>query len=557
MTFSRRDLFIGGAGIAAGIAFTPVPWKLLGDVSIWTQNWPWIPQPSRGPVESKRSVCTLCAAGCGIRVRMAAGWPVGISGVATNPITKGALCPLAFAAQQLNFHPQRLRAVRHRGRTASWNDAQAAFQKACQDGPLLIVDSRPGRAASSILQAFAATHSGDYRVLLGQDSQALAPYAAWNGVATSALGYDLENARTIVSFGVSLLDGWGTPGRFTRLWSEKAAGRSDPELRLMQIEPSLSRTAARAWRWTAIRPGSDAALAAGLAHVLIEEHLVNPHQLVPPQTSLIDAVAQTGLSAETIRALAHTMVQRRPVVALACGSDPTIAALNVVLGAVGTSGGVVLRSNSRVLEIPVEPSTKGYSAVLLDDTIPWGFDPQPNAEVFRFAAWDGGGNQGDWLLPAPGFLEALTDVPAAPALNAETYSIAQNLLPQPEQVKTPVQFLAQIDSTLPPVEKAIQARCQEIFHAKRGVVFGEQVVAVANFESTAKLEEQLRNGAVWVGEPRHPAPWKCALQQWPSATSPWHSADWSAAWDPVVLPPLATKLYQESDLREAPARSNT
>ena len=72
MKFSRRDLLIGGAGALAGLVLTPVPWKLLSDVSIWTQNFPWIPQPAHGPVETKYSACTLCDRGCGIRVRMAA-----------------------------------------------------------------------------------------------------------------------------------------------------------------------------------------------------------------------------------------------------------------------------------------------------------------------------------------------------------------------------------------------------------------------------------------------------------------------------------------------------
>jgi hypothetical protein len=49
MKLTRRDLLWGAAG-TAGLLVTPVPWKLLDDVSIWSQNWPWIPQPARGPV---------------------------------------------------------------------------------------------------------------------------------------------------------------------------------------------------------------------------------------------------------------------------------------------------------------------------------------------------------------------------------------------------------------------------------------------------------------------------------------------------------------------------
>ena len=232
MKFSRREMLIGGFGAMAGLVLTPVPWKLLSDVSIWTQNFPWIPQPAHGPVVTKQSVCTLCEGGCGLRVRMAANYAVGVAGVRTHPLTKGALCPLAFAAHQLNWHPSRLREVRHAGRASSWTEAQAAFAKASSEGPIAIVDARPGRAASSVFAAFTKKRHGAYQAVLSAESQALTPYAEWSGVPVASLGYDLENARTIVSFGAPLLDGWGTPGRFTRLWSERAAGAADPQLRL-------------------------------------------------------------------------------------------------------------------------------------------------------------------------------------------------------------------------------------------------------------------------------------------------------------------------------------
>ena len=160
MKVTRRDLLVWSAGAAAGIAFTPVPWKLLDDVSIWSQNWKWIPQPARVPVEVKPSFCTLCPNGCGLRVRTAAGWPVGIAGMSTHPINRGALCPLGFGMHQLNWHPLRLRTVRHKASTSSWGEAQAAFSKACSEGPVVVIDGYPGRAASSVLQTFAQKRGG-------------------------------------------------------------------------------------------------------------------------------------------------------------------------------------------------------------------------------------------------------------------------------------------------------------------------------------------------------------------------------------------------------------
>jgi hypothetical protein len=556
MRVSRRDLLIGSAGATAGLLLTPVPWKMLGDVSIWTQNWSWIPQPAHGPVETKLTCCTLCASGCGIRVRMAAGCPVGIAGVGSHPVTKGALCPLGFAAHQLNWHPLRLRDVRHRGHASSWAEAQAAFEKARGEGSIAIVDGRPGRAVSSVLKAFARKHNASYQVVLSAESQALAPYPEWSGVPASALGYDLENARTIVSFGAPLLDGWGTPGRFTRLWSQQAAGAPDPQLRLIQIESSLSRTAARAWKWIPVREGSEAKLAAGVARVLLEEHLVTS-QGPMPQLPLTEVAAQTGLTTEEIRDLTRTMVEHRPVLAIAADRNPAVAALNVLLGAVGAPGGIVKKTEHVEPHAPADPVNSPLRAVLIDSAVLWDFALPTDAEVFRFAAWDGGGSGADWLLPAPGFLEELTDVPTAPTSAVETYAVAMNLVASPAEIKSAAQFLLQIDPTLPVVEKVIQARCEEIFRARQGTVYGDHPVALTSLDSCHKFEEHLRNGAVWMSDPPRLSGFRCALKEWPTENRVSHSADWTAEWIPPVLPLLAAKLYQESNLREFPARRQT
>jgi len=565
MKVTRRDLLGWSAGAAAGLLFTPVPWKLLDDTSIWTQNWRWIPQPTRGPVEVKQSFCTLCPNGCGVRVRMAAGWPVGVAGVASDPISRGALCPLGFAAQQLNWHPQRVHTVRHRGNSTSWEEARVAFAKACGEGKIAIVDGQPGRAASVAMKTFVEKRDGSYRVALAPEAQALAPYGAWSGLGAIGLGYDLENAQTVVSFGAPLLDGWGAPGRFTRLWAERAAGMADPQLRLIQVEAPLSgtavsRTAARAWQWVPIRAGSEGALAAGLARVLLDEHLVRARGPMPTMTAG-EAADQTGLSGGAILDLARTMVARPPVVAIANDGNPAIAALNVVLGAVGTRGGIVRRSklaeSYASADAVIGASYGTARAVLIDSTVPWDFVPQTDAEVFRFAAWDGGAGQADWLLPAPGFLEELTDVPTAPASAIETYAVAPSLVNAPAEVQSAAQFLGSIDPAAIAVEKIIHQRCDDLFRGRAGTVYGKEATAVAKIASAKEFEEQLWKGAVWVGVPPRSGDLRCELKEWPASGSSGRSgnasnANWSSAWLAPVLPPLASKLCQESNLREAP-----
>jgi len=552
MEFTRRDLLTWGSGITAGLVLTPVPWKLLDDTSIWTQNWPWIPQPARGPVEVKNSFCALCPNGCGMRVRMAAGWPVGISGMQHHPVNRGALCPLGFGAHQLNWHPRRLRQVGHQGRACSWSDALAAFRKACAEGPVAIIDGYPDRAASAICHGFARRH-GSYRVALRAEQRALLPYEKWSGVPAAALGYDLENTGTILSFGAPLLDGWSAPGRFARLWSVRGAGSADSQLRLIQVEAAPSHTAACAWRWVPIMPGSDAALAAGIALVLHEEHRTAPNAPVP-STTLADAAARTGLSVDAIRDLARLLCEHGPALAISAQPNPAVAALNVALGAIGTRGGIVRRGRRTEPLAAADTLPSHLRAVLVDASVPADFLASTEAEIFRFAAWEGSAGRNDWLLPAPGFLEELTDIPTAPLSSIETYAVAPPLSKPPAEVKSAAQFLMAVDSSIPDVEKIIHARCRQLFQSRAGHLQGEELAAAAPPESAQAFEKQLWSGAVWVGDPPHFGGIPCRLTAWPQSAAPVARAGWTAAWPAPVLPPLATKLYQESSLREPPER---
>jgi hypothetical protein len=535
MKTNRRNILAMGGGAMAGLVFTPVPWKLLDDSSIWTQNWPWIPQPARGPVEVKAAACGLCPHGCAMRVKMAAGYPVGI---ASAP--GGALCPLAFGAHQLNWHPRRVREVRHRGKSATWAEAKAAFEKACAEGPVMVVDGRPGRAASAILREFGKKH-GAYVVAHGAEDRGLAPYAAWSGVPAELLGYDLESARTVVSFGAPLLDGWGAPGRFAKQWSARAAGSGDPELRLIQIEPMLSRTASASWRWVSARPGSDAVLAGALARVMLEERLVAAKGPMPEVTAEA-ASRESGLPEAAIAELARTIASRTPALAISSCAQPAVAALNLVLGT-----GVVQRSGESERPGAVEKAR----AIVVDASVPWDYELAPGAEVFRFAAWDGG-TAPDWLLPAPGFLEELTDHPAAPASQTASYALSPELVAPAKDVSSAAGFLGGS------IKDQIGARCEAIFRARAGTLHrrgSAEPVKVAAVESAAKLQEELLAGAVWVDDAANTRRVRCELREWPVERAIPRRAHWAAAWSAPVLPPLAGKLFQESELREAPARS--
>jgi anaerobic selenocysteine-containing dehydrogenase len=85
--------------------------------------------------------------------------------------------------------------------------------------------------------------------------------------------YDIEHARCILSFGSGLYEGWGAFGRMYRARLDWSQLPEDERPEIIQVDANLSVTANRASRWVPIRPGTEGALALGIAHVLIRDEL--------------------------------------------------------------------------------------------------------------------------------------------------------------------------------------------------------------------------------------------------------------------------------------------
>ena len=82
-------------------------------------------------------------------------------------------------------------------------------------------------------------------------------------------GFDVRHSDFILSFGSGLIEGWESP---VYMFKGKSALRHNGG-RMDQIEPRLSKTAAKSDKWIAIKPGTEGALALGIAHVIVKEGL--------------------------------------------------------------------------------------------------------------------------------------------------------------------------------------------------------------------------------------------------------------------------------------------
>jgi anaerobic selenocysteine-containing dehydrogenase len=194
---------------------------------------------------------------------------------------------------------------------------------------------------------------------------------------TDSVGYDLERANFILSFGSGLIEGWGSPVRVIQAHSMWRSGSPRDRAKVVQVEPRLSNTAAKADDWHPIQPGTEGALALGLAHVIIKESLYNAEfiqnytfgfedwsdvtgktymgfkRLVLTDYSPQTVSGITGLSATEIVNLARAFARaERPLAVWGRGKGTTsgslyecmaVHALNALVGNINKPGGVTTR----------------------------------------------------------------------------------------------------------------------------------------------------------------------------------------------------------------------
>jgi hypothetical protein len=238
MKNSRRDVFKFAGGAVAGALLTPAPWRLITDSALWSENWPGIPRPARGEIRTKLTNCALCPAGCAVRARCVGDQPVSMA---------GAQCPFGLTAHHLPYHPARLR----QGPVA---EATAALAGRAKEDRIAVLDLNPGRTASWTLRRSVGALNGIY----------IAP-------EINPVAYDLQAARTVLSVGAPLLEGWGTPRNVI-------AARDN--FHLVHAGAMESPTAMLADEWIRIPAGGEEAFIANLPPALLRRLRENGPSLV-------------------------------------------------------------------------------------------------------------------------------------------------------------------------------------------------------------------------------------------------------------------------------------
>lgn len=321
------------------------------------------------------SVCSMCAAGCGITVRCREGRAKKIEGNPSHPVNQGRLCALGQAGLQVLYNPDRLTAPV----TRTGNRGGGAFEQVTWEDGLSRVAKRlsalraEGRSDTvCFLSEGVRGHLADVfgRFMEQVGSRRLMHYDfAHPGTLYAAnqrfFGerhlpyYDLHNTNYLLSFGADFLGNWISPVHHGLGFGRSRAARPDNRGRFVQIEPRMSISGAAADEWIAARPGTEGLLALGLAHHILasggHDGSDRDQWAATLEPYSVDRTAEhTGIPANTIRRLADTFAATAPSLAIAGGAagaysnavDTLVAvnALNYLAGSVGQAGGLLFNA---------------------------------------------------------------------------------------------------------------------------------------------------------------------------------------------------------------------
>ncbi|MCD6299672.1 MAG: molybdopterin-dependent oxidoreductase [Dehalococcoidales bacterium] len=241
-----------------------------------------------GKIEVKRTFCGLCewAGLCAIRVYVQGGHVLKVEGDPDSPFRpypkKGVLCPKGSSAVEWLYHPERLnyplKRVGERGENKwqriTWAQAWDEIVNKLQD-----IKERYGAEALATLGGTGRSN-GDYLRLRFQNLFG-SPNWARQGIICWGVTFLFDS----ITYGWQAMGGT-TPGvtRCILAWGLNPAHSSLPTMRhfhqckeagakIIVVDPRHTEMVDIADMWLQLRPGTDTALALGMARVIIEEGL--------------------------------------------------------------------------------------------------------------------------------------------------------------------------------------------------------------------------------------------------------------------------------------------
>ncbi|MFC1864963.1 molybdopterin-dependent oxidoreductase [Chloroflexota bacterium] len=234
-----------------------------------------------------KSTCRMCHGVCGTLVHIKNGRVVKVTGDPDCPTSDGYICAKGRASVELLYHPDRLKypmkRIGERGegkwQRISWDEAldktANEFLKIKQEygAQSIVIANGTGRLYSIWRHRFARCLGTPNHI--GPGHICYAPRVAASHMTCGMLpicdfyGFGGVYPKCIVVWGANITESGASDG-MCGIQLAKAIRRG---AKLIVIDPRRIPMARKADHWVQIRPGTDAALALGILHVIIKEGL--------------------------------------------------------------------------------------------------------------------------------------------------------------------------------------------------------------------------------------------------------------------------------------------
>lgn len=347
----RRDFLkvLGVGGASAGLAgcSTQTAETLL----------PYVVPPediTPGVATWYTTVCGECAAECGMWVRTREGRAVKVEGNPNHAVSGGALCARGHSSIQGLYTADRFPnpKVRRNGalEDISWDEAEALLAERLQGagGNVLLLNGRAGPTLSDVMDGFVSAVGGSR---VRHDGLSLAPLREATRIAFGrdvVPHYDIENADFLLSFGADFLETWLSPVAHARGFARMSGEDHGEKGQFVFIGPRLSLTGQNADEWVPIQAGAEAAVALGMAAILVAQGAdAGPYADLLGAYDPATAAAESGLEVATIEDLAQRFASAGSALALGPGiaaqhrnataANLAVHVLNAVAGNVGAT----------------------------------------------------------------------------------------------------------------------------------------------------------------------------------------------------------------------------
>lgn len=231
-----------------------------------------------------KGVCRYCGTGCGVMAGVSKGRIVAVKGDTENPVNKGKLCVKGILLPKIMDTKDRLRypLIRKDGQfvRATWDEAlnliaQKFKEVISQYGPDAVGFyasgqnvAEEGYLANKLFKGAIGTNNidGNPRTCM---ASAVAGYVSTFGKDEPMGSYaDIEKADVFFIIGSNMAE--AHPILYSRVIDRK---NSDPNVKVIVVDPRRTRTADIADIFIQMVPGTDLALMNSIAQVIIEENL--------------------------------------------------------------------------------------------------------------------------------------------------------------------------------------------------------------------------------------------------------------------------------------------